>query len=232
MSGSGTTHPSRTWDERGEHVKHWCLAVAVLAGCAATGGGEYRRGTPAPVAPPFNPATDAPHTVGQPGHLRPQALPRSPHKRVLPPSTGPGIWSAEVPRATADDSEPALLGFVLPVPDGATDWDYGIMRECGATLQAATERASTAQAIAVLPGNRRVCVALVLYVHCIGDIARVFRHVFEASTEKAAGVKRLADSATTVAKALCGGDDVSQYAWTVTQTLKEWRANHREGITP
>jgi hypothetical protein len=57
-------------------MRCYLLFVLLLTGCSSST--PLRRGTP--VAPPtFRPAEDAPHTVGQPGHVRqPQSYPRSP----------------------------------------------------------------------------------------------------------------------------------------------------------
>lgn len=94
------------------------LVLVALAGCASGPPTTYARGAPGPTAPTFRPSQDAPHTVGQPGHLRPAQLPRSPHKRVLPPSTEPGIYAGDQPRAAkreSADARPMLLGgFEMP----------------------------------------------------------------------------------------------------------------------
>jgi hypothetical protein len=47
------------------------------------------------------PGTGLP-TRGQPGQVRPQPLPRSPHKRVLPPTREPGLWTGDAPRASQE----------------------------------------------------------------------------------------------------------------------------------
>nr|WP_044181949.1 DUF6310 domain-containing protein [Hyalangium minutum] len=77
------------------------VAVAVVvAGCATS------REAPeayawAPVRPPAVPGTGLP-TRGQPGQVRPQPLPRSPHKRELPPTREPGLWAGDAPRASQE----------------------------------------------------------------------------------------------------------------------------------
>jgi hypothetical protein len=158
-------------------VKHWCLAVAVLmlAGCAGPGtdGREFHQGVPAPRPPVFNPATDAPHTTGQPGHLRPQALPRSPHKRVLPPSTESGVWSAEVPRAGTDNDDPTVSLLGIPFPrepevSGFAEMQYA---QCAEKIHLAADAAGgTARALRLQPAEH-ICLAHLLMMQCIGTLA-------------------------------------------------------------
>jgi hypothetical protein len=81
------------------------VAVAVVvAGCATSQKAPETQEAPetyawAPVRPPAVPGTGLP-TPGQPGQVRPQPLPRSPHKRVLPPTLEPGLWAGDAPRAS------------------------------------------------------------------------------------------------------------------------------------
>lgn len=91
----------------GVRVAFAVLLGATLAGCSSTpdAPSQYERGTyrPPPRAPTFEPNHDAPHTTGQPGHLRPmpQVEPGPRPKRLLPqtPETArqPGIWASEAP---------------------------------------------------------------------------------------------------------------------------------------
>jgi hypothetical protein len=92
------------------------LLCVLLVACSTTPPAEYRQGAFRPVPPRFSPSTDAPHTVGQPGHLAPSQPQRSPHKRPLPPSKEPGLWAGDAPHAAAnDDAEPiVLIGVPLP----------------------------------------------------------------------------------------------------------------------
>jgi len=83
------------------------VAVAVVvAGCATSQKAPETQEAPetyawAPVRPPAVPGTGLP-TPGQPGQVRPQPLPRSPHKRVLPPTREPGLWAGDAPRASKE----------------------------------------------------------------------------------------------------------------------------------
>jgi hypothetical protein len=156
-------------------VKHWCLAVAVLmlAGCAATGGGEYRRGTPAPVAPPFNPATDAPHTVGQPGHLRPQTLPRSPHTRELPPpGDWPGLYSGDRPEAGMHDYDEGpgsgtLLGTGWPPAPVDSEFVHKMYIMCADELQASADGAGGTERALKLNTDEQFCLVYHLMFTCM-----------------------------------------------------------------
>ncbi|WP_224240828.1 DUF6310 domain-containing protein [Hyalangium gracile] len=77
------------------------VAVAVVVAGCATSQGEPETYAWAPVRPPATPGTGLP-TRGQPGQVRPQPLPRSPHKRVLPPTREPGLWAADAPWASQE----------------------------------------------------------------------------------------------------------------------------------
>ncbi len=77
------------------------VAVAlVVAGCATSQEAPETYAW-APVRPPAVPGTGLP-TRGQPGQARPQPLPQSPHKRVLPPTLEPGLWAGDAPRASQE----------------------------------------------------------------------------------------------------------------------------------
>jgi hypothetical protein len=74
------------------------LLFLLIAGCASPGR-ELRRGTiVTPPPPALRPGHGAPQ-VGQPG-LQPQEYPRSPHRRLLPPTREPGLWEGDEPRAS------------------------------------------------------------------------------------------------------------------------------------
>jgi hypothetical protein len=111
---------------------HRLLPLLFLA-CASSTPAQYERGTYRPAPPAFSPTQDAPHTVGQPGHLhQPQEYPRSPHARVLPSSPEPGLWAGDIPQASKSTAaKPSLLGVPLPgFPVSETEEDYGLARVC------------------------------------------------------------------------------------------------------
>jgi hypothetical protein len=73
--------------------------LLLVASCASPGGRELHRGSAvAPPPPPVRPGHGAP-VVGQPGQGAPE-YPRSPHRRVLPPSREPGFWAGDAPQAS------------------------------------------------------------------------------------------------------------------------------------
>ena len=83
--------------------------AAVVAGCATSQEAPETYAW-APVRPPAVPGTGLP-THGQPGQVRPQPLPRSPHTRVLPPTREPGLWAGDAPRASQEPE-------ANPTPEG------------------------------------------------------------------------------------------------------------------
>jgi hypothetical protein len=104
-------------------VKNLICLVSLLMACATASPTEYKQGVYTPArAPTFNPVEDAPHTVGQPGYVgRPESLPRSPNKRILPqtPETRqePGLWAGDEPMASlSNQREPKILGLIAPFP--------------------------------------------------------------------------------------------------------------------
>ncbi|MFY2559162.1 DUF6310 domain-containing protein [Corallococcus terminator] len=76
------------------------VVAVVVAGCATSPEAPATYAW-APVRPPAVPGTGLP-TPGQPGQVRPKPLPRSPHRRVLPPTREPGLWAGDAPRASAE----------------------------------------------------------------------------------------------------------------------------------
>jgi hypothetical protein len=125
-----------------------------------------------PRPPVFTPAEDAPHTIGQPGHLRPerQIEPNPRHKRHLPPTREPGLWAGDAPRAAADESDPAyvvanpkLFGLPVPVPDGLSPLPSG---ECAAKLALAAWRAGLEAMARDVPEPMRQCLIGHLMAKC------------------------------------------------------------------
>jgi hypothetical protein len=77
------------------------LLFLLIAGCASPER-ELRRGTMVTPPPPaLRPGHGAP-VVGQPGQGAPE-YPRSPHRRVLPPSREPGLWAGDAPQASRSE---------------------------------------------------------------------------------------------------------------------------------
>jgi hypothetical protein len=85
------------------HPMPLLLLFLLIAGCASPER-ELRRGTLAPPPPPsVRPGHGAPQ-VGQPG-LQPQEYPRSPHRRILPPTREPGLWAGDEPQASRSEPQ-------------------------------------------------------------------------------------------------------------------------------
>jgi hypothetical protein len=129
--------------------------------------GTYHQGVPvAPRAPLFNPITDSPHTVGHPGHLAPAPRERSPHKRVLPPTREPTLFSGDQPRAMRPDAHFMVGGVVLQPPDEATDVDVQVMRTCALLLTSFLEKQEVQSEYARLTLGERMCAIAKAYTAC------------------------------------------------------------------
>ena len=87
--------------------------VAAFVTSACSGPTQYERGAySTPVrAPAFDPATDAPHTTGQPGYVNGQRVDRSPNRRYAEPSRDPAMMAAD-----GDARRAVELMFSEPVP--------------------------------------------------------------------------------------------------------------------
>jgi hypothetical protein len=156
---------------------HRLLPLLLLAACSSTPDvpPEYRQGVYRPAPPVFNPAQDAPHTVGQPGHLRqPQEYPKSPHKRELPPTKEPGLWAGDGEQASIGiDTErgPVVLGVPLAVfdPPAPANLDEMYARFCATAIDSAILRLGLKTEILGY-GGRRACFLAHVYDKCVSDI--------------------------------------------------------------
>jgi hypothetical protein len=151
---------------------------------------------PAARPPAFNPAQDAPHTVGQPGHLAPEPLPRSPHKRVLPPERGPGIWAGDEPKGSAETQPPSILDVILPVLD--EHQSLPAVRRCVEFYKNALFREPNLaqRALRLTPGER-LCVFGSLFTECLWHALR--------EPKSPAVIRPAYDHAATRTKNACGG---------------------------
>lgn len=118
---------------------------------------------PPPRPPPFNPAMDAPHTMGQSGHLAPEPLPRSPHKQVLPPQAGPGIWAGDEPKAI---EKPIFVLTEVPIYPSGQERIDAILRACGAGLEGAAFQANLTQRLLALSGDAHLCAVSSMMLQC------------------------------------------------------------------
>lgn len=162
----------------------WPLVYMALVACAGSGlPREYRQGAVvAPRAPVFNPTLDAPVTTGQPGHVAPAKMPRSPYGRVLPetPETRkePGIWAGNVERLPVT---PVIGGVQIPFPDGAEDdAAQNPTRVCALSIGAVLNdvQGGVGASLLALPAGARECMAARLFATCATTYhQRLARHV-------------------------------------------------------
>lgn len=156
------------------------LLLLLGAGCAAPGH-ELHRGTPtAPPPASHRPGVGAP-VVGQPGSHT-EALPRSPHQRVLPPSVEPGLWAGDEPRASSkrEPGKPELFGVLLPMLEsGSEEVEAGPAIACMALWNHALPGTGLAEKVSALrPGERRCMVA-----HMFNSCVRVIEGLDEIVSE-------------------------------------------------
>lgn len=141
------------------------LLPLLLAACA--GPSEYHRGAPAPLPPaPPMPGVGAP-VMGQPGSFS-EPLPRSPNSRVLPPSTEPGLWSSDRPRATRQEYVlPPVFGFTPPAvePEEALVALYA--NGCASMVGRTARFPSVAKALAQGSAGDVACVGARTYFGCL-----------------------------------------------------------------
>jgi hypothetical protein len=160
------------------------LLLLFLSACAANQAAL-------PVAPPFNPAMDAPITVGQPGHVAPPKPERSPHARTLPQTDETrredGLWAGDALKVATvhsgpDDMTVTLMEERMVLPEAHKD-ALPVMRFCAAALTTPIAR------LGVVPQDMKLrhCLAPYLLVECIGEIeAGAVRHPFSDAQVAAA----------------------------------------------
>lgn len=114
------------------------LLLILVAGCASSGQELQRGSAVTPRPPPLRPGHGAP-VSGQPGQQI-QALPRSPHRRILPPSREPGIWAGDAPRES--QPRPGQEAPPLTLQDAQeTPMDEALAERIRAALQACADKA-------------------------------------------------------------------------------------------
>lgn len=175
-----------------------------------------------PAPPAFNPAQDAPHTVGQPGYLEPQRVhpPEPRPTRVLPetPETrrGPGIWATNppmyAPQRQRGDPIPDLRVLDVPVPhhpDAKDGWETAPTEQCVATSEyvfMAGDMGLAARAHR-LSGERRTCLVALDHESCVEDLHRRWHAAMAASgavSPLATWFDKALESARAWARKTCG----------------------------
>lgn len=132
----------------------------------------------APRPPAFNPATDAPITIGQPGYgpearpLPPQPNPRP--TRVLPPSREPGIWASDESYASTTPVQALVALFPYP-PQAATPDAKSITDGCKTRMASALDFVRKAEALPRLPESIRKCLGAKLYLFCAEYAAQIVK---------------------------------------------------------
>ena len=159
--------------------------VVAAAGCAAPGHELHRGTNVAPPPAPHRPGVGA-TVVGQPGSHS-EALPRSHHQRVLPPSTEPGLWAGDEPRASRkrEPGPPQLFGVPLPrvEVDGDAHEQEGPARACVAVWnQALPGTGLEAKVKALRPAERR-CMVAWMNETCVRAFERMYDQASKAGVE-------------------------------------------------
>lgn len=198
--------------------------LLLLLACA--GPAEYQRGSPVPTRPPYNPTTDSPITTGQPGHLVPHALPRSPHQRQLPPpGKHPGLWGAEAPHASRErTSYPKVLGIDMVMADRENPAETLAAGVCVSAIKEALE-AVPAGVVEALTADERKCAAALVYAACINEAMMATDRNAAAAPRQVADLERASRVATAAALAACdgsGGPRTQAVYGPVFQNLRAW----------
>lgn len=207
-------------------MKILLLTLLAIAACAPTQSTEYRQSAfVPPPAPPMRPGVGAPE-VGQPGQVgSPTVYPRSPHKRLLPPTAEPTIYSGDEPKSSLPRFDPNLGRITLPHPKhtglGAQPFeDIEPVMDCAKGMEIALEQKNLMESYNALPRERMQCVAAQLYKHCadvLVESARAGSNLLHLSRVEA--VQKVAND---FLKASCP-DGTGRDANMVTDAQGAWR---------
>jgi hypothetical protein len=157
------------------------LLLLLVAGCASPGHELHRGSAVAPPPPPVRPGHGAP-VVGQPGQQSPE-VPRSPHHRPLPPTSEPGLWAGDEPRASRSSkpSPPELFGVPLPgLPVAEEQVDLWAARACVAMWNEALPGTDLQAKVEALRPQEKRCMVAWMFQVCARSIAELD----EASRDK------------------------------------------------
>ncbi|OJH33924.1 hypothetical protein BON30_46210 [Cystobacter ferrugineus] len=153
------------------------VAIALLlSGCASTNGGgrQLRQAAPAyspqPTRAPgpaqigntYRPAGTTLYGVGE-AAPRVEEVPRSPNRRVLPPTGEPGLWAADEARASAT-KYPTVADIELPLPT-ADESNLGTLFCAHKIHKLLTSEGQMRQLMDLRYDDRR-CVVAQLYAFC------------------------------------------------------------------
>lgn len=157
----------------------WVL-LAMLLGCAPGAKGPLL----APPVPAIRPGHGLPLFSPEP-----ERPPRSPHKRVLPPTPEPGIWAVNPPQ----EDVPSILGTPLPVGVDEADPVTRTSRACEGLMAKALFAAT--QDLSAWSTQQKRCLGAILYFMCAHDDAGVYSRMIPARDKMTANRLRvLADA--------------------------------------
>lgn len=174
------------------------VLLLVLSACASGPPATYQQAA-APMAPAFVPPVATPTGAGL---YRPNAsvshpaAPLSPHKRVLPPTKGRGVWAGDQPQAAATDLE--VLDVAMPMPPELAPSASALFVECVRQTADVFFRANDLATRAMRHTKaERSCVVNALVTECINNAMRdtkddavraLFLHARNAETKACAGL--------------------------------------------
>lgn len=213
-----------------------CATVlAIASACGGHAPTPYSQGAPvAPRPPAFNPTTDAPITVGQPGHIapRPRVEPGPKHGRVLPqtPETRrePGLWAPKPPTASLPVEPPQILGVTPPVPGQLRMPDDGHARSiCAHPMEVALKRVDHSNSLTRLAEDKRRCLAMHAYTTCLTRLLMAIEHAQDIGGGFQAGliphIKATVNVGTQALRTACAGVTLDDsHTDLINKALAEW----------
>lgn len=203
--------------------------LLLLTACASQAPSTLQRGTFIPPPPaPVRPGVGAP-VVGQPGQVNPQEVPRSPHKRVLPPTREPGLWAGDsAPRTSSGPQREAyILEVPLPEPKEAPEGgSTSLAGKCAGEMNAAISPENMRK-IWRLSLKERRCLVAHLYYYCTSvryDRLLVLRRRGQQNSEKEhAHYKGTSDGALQFLKDSCDDVDMEKLDDPLEEISEVWR---------
>lgn len=99
------------------------------------------------------------------------AVPRSPNKRLLPPTKEAGIWAADGAPSASAATMPPIFGIALGLPEAVTPSAKQWSNFCAATLGDTAKSTGTEALFASVHAQLRRCLASRAYLACAFDVA-------------------------------------------------------------
>lgn len=157
-------------------MRHLLLIFALFLGCASAPDTPvtYQQGAYRPAPPRFVPSQDAPHTVGQPGHVRQPGVYVEPGPRPSPVPHTPQTVREDTIWASRPGDKPASMevfwGFPFQIPGDANESPARRhIRECQSEFDAASVASGrTREALEkALTAQQRECLLASLLSKCL-----------------------------------------------------------------